>query len=73
LEDQNQKYFLGSKQDKQTNQAVVARLRGAKRASPKNLASRLPAFLLIPARLLGFRRRLAAHALRQAERRTGDG
>ena len=24
LEDQNQKYFLGSKQDKQTNQSIVA-------------------------------------------------
>ncbi len=48
LGDQNQKYSLGSKQDKQNNQSVVARVSGAKRASPKNLAFRLPAFLRIP-------------------------
>jgi hypothetical protein len=41
LEDQNQNYCLGSKQDKQTNQSIVGRARGAKRANPK---ISLPAF-----------------------------
>jgi len=43
LEDQNQKYSPGSEQKRR----ISARF-GAKRANPKDLASRLPAFLLIP-------------------------